>query len=166
MSTFERHPVLKRPGYDCWKDNANCPSCSVGRRGDHGRSGGLYWFTVSTDVDGRRVALVLEVLGIHYPPTVELPENLSFLRKPRGAVLAIHRETVLGGQVCEFLNGRGCDSEIGGYLRASEIYEQFGNMTTDSSVDLSEQSEAFWTALELQLDAWKAPTVSAAATVH
>lgn len=161
MATIERLQVLKRPGFDCWKDNANCPACSAGRVGDHGRSGGTYWFGVITTWEGMSVSLVLDVLGIHYPPTVEVP---AFLRKPRGASLVIHRE--VGGDACEFLKGKRCEAEMGGYTKASEIYERYGNNTTDPSVDLSEQSEAFWHALELQLEAWKVPTVPAAATVH
>lgn len=157
MSKYERLPVGSRPGFDCRRDNSNCPACSRGDRGDHGIYGGGYWFPVATVHDGRRVVLVLEVLGIAYPPSCP-PLPLDSLRRPRGAVITIHRELATGAK-CDWMPaGSGCDNEVAGYMRAQELYKEFGNPTTDPTVDLSSQSEEFWQALERQLEAWKVPS--------
>lgn len=113
--TIERLPVYTRAGFDCRKDNANCPSCKILRMrdpnafDDHGVFGGAAWFVVAVDlgVSGAlRAALALEVLLCRYPSTVDRSswgEALSFTSKPRGATLSFHRQ-VATGDPCTWLN--------------------------------------------------------------
>lgn len=156
---IDRLPVLKRAGFDCRGDNANCPHCAV-RKDDHGIYGGGYWFAVAADINGQRTVLVLEVMASHYPASVGRP-LLDIVRRPRGAMLAVHRETS-EGDTCDWLEGKKCTSEVAGFLRAGEIYEQHGNQTEDAAADLTQQSDAFWEALELQLIQWCLPMVEGA----
>ena len=119
---------------------------------------GIAWFAVATTLDdGRRAVLVLEVIGRDFPSTIPddhwHPDTKAMVCKPRGGTLSLHvaAGTDSLSRPCEWMGEGGrCD---GGdrftYAGASRFYRQHGNPQT-----VLEQDEAFWVALEHELEAW------------
>lgn len=165
MTAIERMPVRSRPGFDCRRDHANCPACKAQSENDHGISGGIAWYAVSADHDGRRVALVLEVLRRDWLPVTRAAlrgeDDERFVnRPPMGATLSLHYSDGTEHDCDWFGDGGKCRCEMIGYLDADQFYKQWGNADPNAAADA--QSEEFWAALELQLQFWLArePVVS------
>lgn len=166
MMKLDRMPVITKPGYDCWRDNANCPACSAGKVDDHGIYGGGLYFGVAATVNGVRTALVLDVLAHAYPASVPRPLRPE-VAMPRGGVLGIHRH-VVPGDACDWLGKLPCVCVTAGFGRAKELYEQYGNMSPDPKLrerdgelmqvaDYIDQTEEFWAAMERQFFDWCVP---------
>ncbi len=123
------------PGFDCGPRGCDCKH---EKPGDHGISGGTWWYAVS---DGP-LAVSLSILAVDYPETVRRPLP-EFLRTPRAEVLTFHWADPNGVDCPHVVDGRcRCD---GTYLGAAEFWEAHGDPKQ------SEQPESFWIALEAKL---------------
>lgn len=142
---IERLPVIERPGYDCWKDNANCPHCKR-KPGDHGISGGVSSFGVRTTYQGRLYAVELEVLCPNYPPTVDMSAWSERNKQTRGGALVLHGQAREGGEECLYL-GVPCDSSTIGFLAGDMLWKAHGDDSGGPN-----QSDAFWKALSAHLE--------------
>jgi len=123
------------PGFDCGTHGSRCKH---EKKGDHGISGGTWWYAVS---DGAH-AVSLSVLAANYPDTVRRPLP-ECLQRPKAEVLSFHRADPHGAE-CEYVDGGRCIGDAT-YLGASEFWEAHGNPAQN------EQSEEFWIALECRL---------------
>jgi hypothetical protein len=133
MGTETKRSSGSSPGYDCRTE------CKHEPKGEHGISGGTWWYAV-TDGDH---AVSLELLGTDFPETVTRP-LIGVLERPIPAGLVSHRADP-GGEPCEFVSGGRCKSDVT-YLGAHNLWEEHGDPAQ------REQSEAFWLALEAELD--------------
>lgn len=150
LANIHRLPYESDPPFDCISDNATCPSCNAGTKGNHGRHGGGATFAMNgTMPDGRRIAITLRVLLAKWLPCT--PSLSDSCRRVRGAYLERHLESYGPGTVeCIYVVGR-CDACDGEWtcLGADEVWRKFGNDTGDDN-----QSEAFWGELESWLVTW------------
>lgn len=147
--TTTRLPPYHRPGFDCIRDNANCPGCKRSP-GDHGVSGGVAVYAVR-DSD-RHTAVSLEVMLTQYPPTVPTYPGMRGGKTnrddpPHGGALVLHRPAD-GGELCHVIDVP-CAYEIIGYIRGDEMYKHHGSQ--DPHVDPMVQPESLWLALEAEL---------------
>jgi hypothetical protein len=134
----------EKKGYDC----KHVP-CQHNPPGDHGISGGRWIFALAS----QNHAVSLTICTSFYPETVPRTGWLSGWPEVKTHVTGIvifHRAVDAGGDECDFLAPRRCETEIGGYL----ICDQFAPLLADT---FEPQSEAFWAKLESLLDHWVNP---------
>ena len=142
QSTITRH-AFEEQGYDC----RHAP-CKHNPQGNHGINGGRWIFGVSS---GDK-AVSLTVLTSFYPDTV--PEAHRICGWPRKqdditGELVFHRAIPTGERRCEFLAGRPCETESGGFT----ICDEFAPLLADT---FEPQPEAVWKKLESLLAEWEA----------
>lgn len=141
---------FKRPGYDCIR-----AVCQHTPKGDHGISGGDYWWSVVTDEGD--IALVLHLHADDWPETIPADIREQMWRSRRGdrplGSLDLHtafppaRDALLSqpAGLCEYLKVP-CHNG-GSWCLATErfidvlAYDDVGRL-------LFEQPEAFWVRLE------------------
>lgn len=138
MSRCVHDGVLKRfsrevKGYDC----RHAP-CEHKVRGDHGINGGKWIFAISTG----SFAVSILISTSFYPETVPLAHRRSgwpVVKDSITGVLEFHHADPQGGE-CEFVNGRRCCSETGGFLVCDDFTSVLGER-------FDPQSEEFWAKL-------------------
>jgi hypothetical protein len=131
----------EQKGYDC----LHAP-CLHEPKGNHGIHGGAWFFAVAS---GDK-AVSLKVLTSFYPETVPPAHRICGWPRVKDritGVLVFHRAVDHGGEQCDFLAPRRCETDIGGYL----VCDEFAPLLAET---LEPQSEAFWTKLETSLDRW------------
>lgn len=152
LANIERLPYTSDPPFDCISDNATCPACSSGHKGNHGRHGGGAEFALRGVMpDGRRIAIVLRVLRADWLPCT--PVSRGRTQRARGAYLERHLESRDTRSVeCSYVGGR-CDggADVGEItcLGADEVWGKFGD-----SAGGPDQSDAFWSELASWLTTW------------
>jgi hypothetical protein len=149
---IDRLPVTYVPPFDCINDNASCPICKK-RRSSHGVSGSIAIFAVRTEREGKRYAVTLQVLGGDYLPITRQWWHAQGLKPEppvhKAADLTIHCEHSHGIIDCTILgDGRRCRPNSG-FLAAEILFNAHGSR--DGTVDVREQPEALWAALERYL---------------
>lgn len=122
------------PGYNCGPGGRDCQH---EQKGDHGISGGTWWYAVSQGPH----AVSLSMLAREYPESVkDVPPVL--LRRSLGT-LSYHRADP-DGSACDLVEGGRC--ELGtSFLGAQAFWDTYGDWTQP------EQPEGFWLALEQEL---------------
>lgn len=134
METAEvRRGSRRDPGYDCRV------TCEHEEKGDHGISGGVWWYWVS---DGER-AVSLMVLTNDYPPSVERPLPLALVEMCEG-VLGYHTADPEGRECSMLADGARCRSDES-YIGGQSFWKKHGSPAQ------FEQPESFWAALEEEL---------------
>lgn len=133
------------PGYDCRVE------CKHEKKGDHGIASDEWSYVV---MDGER-AVSLHMLSDRYPASAP-PERMHpevrriLLERPFIGRLFEHHANPTGCE-CEWVTGGRCQGDVT-YLGAGEFWAAHGDSTQP------EQSEAFWQALEAELED-RLPTV-------
>lgn len=130
-----------QPGYNCGPRGAGCEH---EQKGDHGISGGVWWYTVT---EGDR-AVSLSVLATDYPASVARPLP-AIIEKPLAADLAYHRADPEGKE-CPWVRGGRCTND-GSALGARGFWAEHGHDAQH------EQPESFWLALEAELKEFTGP---------
>ncbi len=156
LVNVQRLPYESDPPFDCRSDNATCPACRSGKRGDHGRHGGGAIFAMRGEMeDGRRMAVVLRVLLANWLPCTPRSNISGLLMKARGAYLEQHTQSSdPHTEECLYVGGRCAAGQVGGeltFMGADDLYSKFGNDTGDDN-----QSDAFWAELASWLRSWAA----------
>jgi hypothetical protein len=146
---IERLPITYKQPFDCINDNANCPACKR-RRNNHGVAGSAAVYAVRAEHEGKLYAVTLQVFGGDYLPITRQWWHDQGLRpepsEHKPADLTIHREHLHGIVACAILgDGRLCRPETG-FLAAEALFDAHGNR--DATIDLREQPETLWIALE------------------
>ncbi len=137
-----KRQTIVRPGYDCRTE------CKHEPQGDHGICGDEWIYVVS---DGES-ALVYSVLSDHYPAGVDREALPAVLLRGIGGPMAIHRPGKgHDAMACQYIDGGWCSIETIGYLCGMNFWKEHGDPKQ------SEQSEAFWQALEADFHTYKEP---------
>ncbi len=138
-----KRQTIVRPGYDCRV------KCEHDPPGDHGICGDEWIYVVS---DGE-AALVYSVLSDRYPATVDRSTLPEVLLRGMGGAMAIHRPGKSDeAMACQYIDSGWCDIDTIGYLIGRDFWKKHGDPKQ------SEQSEAFWQALEKDFRTYKEPT--------
>ena len=122
------------PGYNCGPGGRDCQH---EKKGDHGISGGTWWYAVSTGPH----AASLSMLARDYPESVK-PVPPMLLERSLGS-LGFHKADP-HGCACALVEGGRCEVDMT-WLGATEFWDTYGDWTQ------AEQPEAFWLALEQEL---------------
>lgn len=147
---IERLPIIYRPPFDCINDNETCPACKH-RRADHGVSGSTAIYAVRASHEGTCYAATLEVSGGDYLPITRQWWRARWCDAMppthRAFALTIHRESPHGIIAdCAILGGgRSCNADTGS-LAADVLFKAHGS--PDALIDVREQPETLWIALE------------------
>lgn len=132
-----KRETVVRPGFDCRTE------CKHDPPGDHGICGEEWCYVVS---DGGR-ALSLGFLSAHYPDSVTEPLP-DVLRQGVAGPLMLHSADP-NGVTCQWVTGGRCSLESISYLSSGRLWALYGDPRQ------TEQSEAFWLALETKLREWR-----------
>jgi hypothetical protein len=124
-----------RGGYNCGPGGRDCQHDP---KGDHGIDGGVWWYVVS---NGPR-AVSLMVLATNFPESVD--RAISALLKGPLATQLLHHIADPEGRECQYVEGGLCSCD-GSYMAGSMLWKEYGDPTKP------EQPEAFWLALEAEL---------------
>lgn len=127
------------PGYDCRTE------CKHQVKGEHGICGDQWVYAVT---DGKR-AVSISVITPRFPESVDLalhpPDVRAVLERYFATALTLH-EADPDGMPCKLVDGGLCSVGWATYFGAQRFWKAWGDERQP------EQSEAFWRALESELE--------------
>lgn len=145
-SSTLRRITHTRPGYDCIEKPCGVHGCGTRPGSSHGRHSDEWWYVVTDGAFALSLRVFTNVLNNKPWPPGKAPGGTY----PMGADLSGHTDRATSeddiregstGDLCEYIDGGRCWTAWTSGIAASEFVKE-------NAVDIFEQPDAFWRALE------------------